>query len=77
MFMQLKALLLSAVIVALPMTSDAFAKATGEFRRIKLKCAAEVGALTPNGKSWNVKGRYQLRNFYACVEREGGGKMAL
>jgi hypothetical protein len=74
--MTLKALLLSVVIVALPMSS-AFAKATGELRRIKLKCAAEVGALTPNGKSWKTKGRYQLRAFYACVGREGGPKMNL
>ncbi len=74
--MKLRTLLLSAVVVALPMSS-AFAKATGELRRIKLKCAAEVGALTPNGKSWKTKGRYQLRAFYACVSREGGPNISL
>lgn len=75
--MQLKAILLSAVIVALPINSDVFAKATGEFRKIKLACAAEIGALTKNGKSWNVRGRSQLRIFYSCVERKGGPRMAL
>jgi hypothetical protein len=77
MRMTVKLCLLSAVISVLPINSDAFAKATGEFRRIKLKCAAEVGALTKNGKSWDVRGRGQLRIFYACVEREGGPKMSL
>ena len=77
MRMIVKLCLLSAVIVALPISSDAFAKATGELRRIKLKCAAEIGALTPNGKSWKTKGRYQLHAFYACVGREGGPNMNL
>ena len=68
--------LLCALAVMLP-SSDAFAKATGALRKVKLKCAAEVGALTKNGKSWKTTSRGQLKVFYACVEREGGPKMSL
>ena len=69
---------LFALVCALLIGSDdAFAYGDPKLRKIKLKCAAEIGALTKNGKSWSVRSRSGLRVFYACVEREGGPRIAL
>lgn len=77
MRMIVKPCLLSALVVALPIGSVALAYGDPALRRIKLACAAEIGALTKNGKSWSVRGRSQLKIFYSCVERKGGPRMAL
>jgi hypothetical protein len=66
--------LLCALGVAAP--AVAFAYGDPALRKIKLQCAAEISALTPNGKSWRVSNK-QLPVFYACVERKGGPKIKI
>jgi hypothetical protein len=74
MRMIVKMCLLSSLIVALPTGSFAFGDPA--LRKIKLECAAEINALTPNGKSWKVSNK-QLGVFYACVERKGGPRIKI